>query len=68
LSIEDLVAQLCEKSGETKAAGKKGNKVVVLVDEYDYPVLRALKDGAPTAIGIAETLAPFFKTIQSLNQ
>ncbi|MDR2198099.1 MAG: AAA family ATPase [Deltaproteobacteria bacterium] len=40
---------------------------VILVDEYDAPILKALKD-PDFAIEIAQTLGEFFSTIKKLNQ
>ncbi|MDR2199774.1 MAG: AAA family ATPase [Deltaproteobacteria bacterium] len=40
---------------------------VILVDEYDVPILKALKD-PDFAMEIAQTLGEFFSTIKKLNQ
>jgi hypothetical protein len=50
-----------------KIKEKTDKKVVVLVDEYDGPIIKALKK-PKAAIKNAETLSEFFDTIKDLNQ
>jgi hypothetical protein len=68
LAFKSLVKHLYEKSGQPGATDKKGKKVVILVDEYDSPILDVLEDDAKAVQDNVKALAPFFETIKTLNQ
>jgi hypothetical protein len=57
-ALIDLVEELKEKTGR---------EAVILVDEYDEPILSAL-DNSMLAMENAKTLGKFFSTVKSLNQ
>ncbi|MDR2199241.1 MAG: AAA family ATPase [Deltaproteobacteria bacterium] len=61
-SISTSLSLLVDKIKE-----KTDKKVVILVDEYDGPIIKALKK-PKAAMKNAETLSEFFDTIKDLNQ
>lgn len=61
--LKSLFYELCEKLHE-----KMGRKVVILIDEYDHPILHYLeKENYDKAEEMRETIREFYSVIKSLD-
>ena len=53
-------------TGLTRALFEKFEKVAILIDEYDHPILQVLQD--PQVIEVRTVLQSFLSTVKSLNE